>query len=145
MITSKKYSSKKISRKPMYVAIISSIVLLAICYPLFKKLTQHREVGREIDGLRREISDLESKGTELKDMIAYLQSDFYVEEQARENLNYKKDGEEVAVIKGMDNSVITDGTPAGISIASFPAESDFGRPFLPVENAQKWWAYFFKQ
>jgi len=110
-----------------FLALIGLIFLLLIIFPLAKTYTQKKMVENEIDGVKKEINDVESTNNDLKDMITYLQSDQSLEEQARLNLNLKKPGEKVIVIETPQSATSTDDTNKATD-----SESNF----------QKWWHYF---
>lgn len=111
-----------------FLAIIGLIFLLLIIFPLAKTYTQKRLVEKEIADVKQEISDFESTNQELKEMIAYLESDQSLEEQARLNLNLKKPGEKVIVIEASKNS---------------SGSEDINKTTAAENNFVKWWHYFF--
>lgn len=111
-----------------FLAIIGLFFLVAIIFPLARTYSQRRMVEKEIQDVKNQISDYEKQNQELTEMIAYLQSDQSLEEQARLNLNLKKPGEGVIVIKDKTNSVNE------INATSTPPTSS---------NLAKWWGYFF--
>lgn len=111
-----------------FLAIIGLIFLLLILFPLAKTYTQKRLVEKEIEEVRKEISDFESANAELKEMIAYLESGQSLEEQARLNLNLKKPGEKVIVVETLKNESSTD---------------DINKTTSAENNFAKWWQYFF--
>ena len=73
-------------------------------------------------------------------MINYLKSDQFVLEQARLNLNYKKDQENVAVIKNLENAEKTGDNKQVFNINEEKKENN---PFKN-SNAYKWWLFFTK-
>ena len=84
---------------------------------------------KEIADVQQEINDFENNNQELKDMIAYLESDQSLEEQARLNLNLKKPGEQVLIIEDSD-------------LKKNEAQSNSQEKL--VNNFVKWWRYFFE-
>lgn len=111
-----------------FLAIVGLVFLLLIVLPLAQTYTQKRLVEKEIDGVKKEISDFESTNQDLKEMISYLQSDQSLEDQARLNLNLKKPGETVIVIEAPKGSTTTD---------------DINKTTASETNFTKWWHYFF--
>jgi cell division protein FtsB len=57
------------------------------------------EFNDRIEVLRKEIQALEEKNAQLKAAIGETQNQDYAEQILRENLNYKKTGEDVLVVK----------------------------------------------
>ncbi len=111
-----------------FLVIIGLSFLILILFPLAKTYSQRKLVEQEINEVKKEISDFESKNQELKEMINYLQSDQSLEEQARLNLNLKKPGETVIVINEKKIATSTVNT------------DDEAKDF---SNLKKWWYYFF--
>ncbi|HMB65414.1 MAG TPA: septum formation initiator family protein, partial [Patescibacteria group bacterium] len=84
---------------PKFLALVAIVALVWLSFPLREKLQGKKEIDKEIQNLKQEISELENKNQDLEELTKYLQSDQFVEEQARMNLGLKKKGEEVVVIK----------------------------------------------
>jgi len=94
----------KIIFNNIFLSIIGLIVIVAISIPLAKNVSKQYEINNEVQNLKNEISDIEKKNSSLKDMLVYLESDQFAEEQARINLNYKKVGESLYVITDENKS-----------------------------------------
>jgi len=112
-----------------FLAVIGLVFLVIIILPLARAYSQRRLVTQEISDVQKQINDYESQNQNLKDMISYLQSDQSLEEQARLNLNMKKPGEQVVVIKEQ-------GGLSALGMATGPDTAAGG-------NFAKWWHYFF--
>ncbi len=111
-----------------FLAIIGLVFLVVIIFPLAKTYSQRRLVEKEIADVKSQINGFESQNRQLKDLVAYLQSDQSLEEQARLNLNLKKPGEGVIVVE--DKKIDIDETSATTTASA-------------GNNLQKWWHYFF--
>lgn len=91
-----------------------AIVLLALSYGLVKSTLDVYRGGKRLVGLEKELSELESRKTELEQEISYKQTDTYIEEKARNELNLIKPGESVFVVSGpgsegyLDKRVLSD-------------------------------------
>jgi len=118
----------RLSSSQRFLAIVGLIFLLLIIIPLAKTYSQRRLVEKEIADVQKEIAEFESNNQELQEMIAYLESDQSLEEQARLNLNLKKPGEEVIIIEDKD-----------LKKSQFQESSNQKQ----VSNFVKWWNYFF--
>jgi|GEM_PF-318708 len=110
-----------------FLAIIGLTFLVLIIFPLARTYSQKRIIEKEISDQQKQITDFENANKEMTDMIAYLNSDQSLEEEARLNLNLKKSGEQVVVIN--DNS-------SAASTSSLIAPSK-------KSNLAKWRDYFF--
>lgn len=135
---------------PLFRAIFSkqfllTVILIGLLFvfgvPLTKNWRQKRAIDREIAEMKQQVSELEHKNNSLKQILEYMQSDQFVEREARTNLNFKKPGEDVAVIQGQ-------AAPSATSLSSI-----FDLPPSPPEekdarvlgNVSKWLDYFFKK
>lgn len=112
--------------------IIGVLILSFILFPLSKKMTKQYRLNQEIEELNQEINRLEGHNNDFKNIITYLESDEFAEEEARTNLNLKKPGEDVVVIKTKDENVKDD-----ISINKT-------QNLKNIKNPENWWNYFFK-
>ncbi|HNU96070.1 MAG TPA: septum formation initiator family protein [Candidatus Magasanikbacteria bacterium] len=90
---------------------------------------QDYQVKKEIERLKKEFSVLETKKLRSLELLSYFQSDEFLEKRARLEMNLSKPGEQVAVIKGLNEE--TDGQ----------TENNVIKSNLP--NYKKWWNYFF--
>ncbi len=85
---------------------------------------------------------MENKNIDLNKFVSYLESDQFLEEQARLKLNLKGQGENVAVIKNAstDNQPSLEATSTIFDLTGL----NKAQPQKTVTNAQRWWKYFFK-
>jgi cell division protein FtsB len=135
---------KDIIDSPKTFFLVFLLVLVAMSVPLAKNINNRKRINAEIKSLEAEIKLTENKNGELNKLISYLESDQYIEEQARTNMGLKKDGEEVVVLKGLDQR--KQGTTAtGVANDTSP----FTVPGLEksknnksVSNPEKWLKYF---
>lgn len=135
---------KRIFLNPKLLALLGIIVIILISFPLAKNISRRHKVNEEIKQLEREISEIENKNSDLESFIKYLESDQFAEEQARLKLGFKKEGEEVAVVKegeggqraGKENNDLK-------NIFSIPGLERSEAPKTD-SNPGRWWRYFFK-
>lgn len=120
--------------------IIGFIVLILISIPLARSMSKRYRANDEINDLQKEIAELEGKNTELKDLIQYLNSDSFVEEQARLKLNYKKKDEEVFVIKNKEEGLQEELASKSDLLYFSDLKKD---KYLKETNLIKWRRYFF--
>lgn len=94
---------KKKTLKPFVFYIIFIIIFFALAAFFIStnwKIYQRRaELNNKITELEKELEDLEIKNKDFKENINYIQSQDYLEQAAREELDMKKPGEEVVVIQ----------------------------------------------
>lgn len=130
---------KSLFSKQFLFTLVLLGLLVLISFPLSKNWRQKRSIDKEIKGLELQAKELEGKNNNLKNVLDYMQSDQFVEKEARTKLNYKKPGESVVVIEGRPGE-----TPV---TATSPFEVPPEPPKIPelpaTINFNKWLDYFF--
>ncbi len=137
----KKGFTVKVITNPKFVFFLAVTSLILMAFPLSDKLENKSQIDREIENLEREIAKKENKNYELENLIKYLQSDQFVEDQARTSLGFKKEGEEVVVIQeeGQVAGAFEENKEEGLS-----RSSEYKEPSL-ASGFERWWNYFFGQ
>jgi len=127
-------------KSQLLVFLLLSGLLIVLVWPLVINLNKRSQLDREIEQLKTEVAKAESKNNDFKKMIEYLESNQFAEEQARLNLNLKKAGEKVAVIK--DDSTSVSAEPATVEqTESLGTEA----PYSYKIRVRQWLDYFFGQ
>jgi len=127
---------------PKALALVGLLVVILLSFPLARVVSRRYQVSEEIRQLEREIADIENKNKKLEDIVGYLGSDQFIEEQARLNLGLKKPEEEVAVIKTGDEKTDTPKQEDKDIIFDIPGLTK-NEPAKPLSNPRRWWRYFF--
>jgi cell division protein FtsB len=141
---SKKNKFTRIFANDKFLTLVGLVAIILISFPFAKNALKQYRLNNEINGFRKEIVDLQNKNSEFKKAISYLGSDQFAEEQARLNLNLKKPGEELTIIKNGAADLSQTSTAAGNSIFNFPGYNQENRLIEP-SNREKWFNYFFKR
>lgn len=123
----------KIIYSQVFLSFLGLVIIVFISIPLAKNLSKRYYVSQEIKDIEQEIEELELENKDLGKLISYLESEQFVEEQARLNLGLKKRGEEVVVIKEIEEVIET-----GFS-SDNPRENKEDNT-----NPERWLSYFFK-
>lgn len=118
-------------------------ILVLLGFPLYKNITRQYHASNEIKGLQKEIAGIESKQLKLNNLIEYLNSDEFVQKQARLNLNFMKPGEEVVVVSGADAAAAGPAAGPDEKLFTIPGLSRADPP-KKESNPEKWRDYFFK-
>ena len=127
-----KFTVKKIfSSKLFILAILVLAALLGLA--IGRSFLKRYQVNREVETLKAEIAKLETGNRDLSDLISYLQTDFFAEQEARLKLGLQKPGEKVAIIPSAETGV---GPELAISSGEEYNEKT-------LSNPRKWWRYFF--
>jgi len=121
-----------------------SIFLLLLAFiwlglVLTKTVYKRYQLNQEIESLKAEIEKTDKKEQELTKLMSYLDSSNYLEKEAREKLNLKKEGENVLMVS---ESELTSGLT---SSASQQAAIDNAKNPAVDNNFVKWWKFFFKK
>lgn len=103
-----------------------------------KMISQKQELEREIDNLKGEIEKLDKSSREFSQLMEYLKDPNYLEKEAKEKLNLKKEGENVVLVPEAGALEIA----AGLS-----KDQANGEPISvkPESNPMKWWKFFFER
>lgn len=119
------------------IAVIGMLILILIAVPIINNLNRRFRINKELQELNKEINEAEKRNKDLNNLISYLESEQFIENQARTNFNLKKQGEEVVIIKG-DNSIIKKN-----SENIYDIKTSAEQKIKNTSNPNKWWHYFF--
>ncbi len=104
------------------------ICFMLITFGYGRAYYQDYKVKEEIQALQNDVKKLEHKKLESMEILKYVTSDAFVEEKARTELNMKKPGENVVVIKNQ------------VEVENKGEKGDVENRVL--NNPTKWWYYF---
>jgi len=132
----------KIFFNQKFLTLLGLAVIILISFPFTKNTLKQYRINKEISEFKKEIFDLQNKNIDLKNFVSYLESDQFVEEQARLNLGLKKPGEEVLVVKNEigEASVRTSSSSPIFNIPGYEKMNSE----LNDSNFKKWLDYFFR-
>lgn len=135
----KQFWLRRAFNSPHTLLILLIIFIFLISIPLAKNVQQRHGVSGEIRALQQEIADNEAKKSKLLDSITYLDSKEFAEEQARLNLDLKKPGEQVAVVRSNNKEMVV-----GNKVTELLSKPSL-RDETPVRdsNSRLWYKYFF--
>jgi cell division protein FtsB len=111
--------------------LILFLLAVFLIFSYIRAYYQESRVRSEIDTLHEEVETLEAKKIKTVEILKYVQSQAFVEEKARTELNLLKPGEKMAII------------PSG------SIKTDIGQPeqdllkWSNVKNPIKWFKFFF--
>jgi len=138
--TIKKILASKITLFVLLLGFIwLSVQLVNVFYRKYK-------LNKEIEDLKAQISSSEKSNRQISAMLDYLSSQNFLEKEAREKLNMKREGEEVVIIEPPKESA------TGTTEIMTQAEAQNNTGLAPQQekpredsNFVKWWKYFFRQ
>ncbi|MBI4415097.1 MAG: septum formation initiator family protein [Candidatus Kerfeldbacteria bacterium] len=108
-----------------------SILLVILVVGIARELLHRYEVQGQVEKLKKQIEELESKKTTLTDLLSELKSPLFQEQEAREKLGKAKPGETVVIVPITNESAQGTAAPAN------------GEATSHGSNPVRWWRYFF--
>lgn len=83
-------------KKSVFILIL--LLVLTIFYSLARQIYESLQTGERLDNQVEELSELQHRNAELKKKLEKVQTQEFIEEQARNKLNLAKEGETVVII-----------------------------------------------
>ncbi|NMB91276.1 septum formation initiator family protein [candidate division WWE3 bacterium] len=90
------------SKVTKFKYMLGTLILFIVSISLIKSSFQVFKSKNRLDVIKREVAELEMEKEQLEQDIKYKQTEEYIEEKARNNLNLVKPGEKVYVVVGED-------------------------------------------
>jgi len=118
---------------------LSLLAFIWLGLVLTKTVYKKYQLNQEIESLKVEIAKMDKKEQELTKLIDYLGSQDYLEKEAREKLNLKKEGESVLMVSETELAKELSDSSNQESVVS--NEEKIARE----NNLIKWWKFFFKR
>ncbi len=117
-----------------FVAIVVITVCLFLVIDFGRRTASNYQIKAEESRLEAELADSQRQRADLQARLTYVQSDAYVEEIARTQLKWAREGETVVVVMATPQAepqAPADGQPAAIN------------GVIPGSPWQAWWLLFF--
>ena len=114
------------------LVIVGSVISVFMAINLVKAYTENKAIQDRINTLELNRDLVVAENKQLEETLTYVQSSYYVEKQARDQLNMKRPGEEVVSLPP-ERVVPEDDVPTAEDIARIEQSS----------NPQKWFDFFF--
>jgi cell division protein FtsB len=128
----KELNAKRILSSKLFL-FLGIIILGFLIFSFGRKFLESREIDGEIKEAGDEIAILEAKNNELKDFLDFLNTDTFLEQEARLKFNLQKPGESVVIIPGIGEKGEDERSKTEVA-----ADNE------ALSNPGKWWNYFFK-
>jgi cell division protein FtsB len=126
---------KFLTSRPFLFVLILAFIWLSLV--LIKTIYKKYELNREINNLKAEIEKMDKSGQEMNQLLDYFSSQSFLEKEAKEKLNLRKEGESVVMVseEAVNQELITLQATSSAKEGSFEKKNNF----------LKWWEYFFKK
>lgn len=123
------------------IIILEVLVLGYFMFNVGQEMLKKQGIEAEISHLENEIGKLEKDKNDLNALLSYVQTDAFVEQEAREKLNLAKDGESLVLLPEADSTGFGAPTPQEGIVDNYSQSVE-----TPVKksNLVKWWQYFFE-
>jgi hypothetical protein len=120
---------------PQLTLLVVCVVSVYFIIGFFGKSAESYRINQRAAAVRKEIAVLEAQNSKLKERVAYLSTDGFVETTARDKLNLIKPG---------DHSLVTiDAEPQVAGVAPPPDPTEAARLFPGVGHRDDWIALLF--
>lgn len=123
------FSLKKILNWKILI-VVNLTILFFLSFNFIKGYNRNRELNVEIKKLEAMAKEVEAKNLDILNLAKYLDTEEFLENEARVKLGFKKPGEEAIVVD----------MPDGAS-----ATSTKNKKGEELKNYERWWLYFFKR
>ena len=124
-----------IQQPSWWIVLIAGGLFLTFSVAIVRELMNGHQVRQQVQRLQEQVATAQQRQSQLQDLIDYLGSPTFQEQEARLKLGLKKTGEQVIVVPSTNTPVNSDSS----SIDTQPISTN-GKPSSPP---QRWWNYFF--
>ena len=129
-----------------YAFIVHTILILLIAFSFGREVIRRRSVDQEIRSLQQQSASLQAQNNTISNLRSAVQTESFIEREARLKLDLKKPGERLLIIKGLDESDKKEQTnDKSSTVDSFGSASDLAETKKTLANSTKWWYYFFNK
>ena len=126
-----------------FLSIVNVLLILFLSIALGREIVRSQDIQKDIDALQAEADELATKNLAMKEFRTAMQTESFIEREARLKLGMKKPGEKVVIVKEAqeidetEEVVENPDDPLGLVIDSESAPQ--------LANTTKWWYYFFNK
>ncbi len=126
--------------------VVNVIILFFFVLAFGKEFARNYTIQREINELQAQADTLAARNLEVAELAQAIQTESFIEREARLKLGLSKPGEQVVVV---DEGGVGQAMDAGVTAVEqaqalmAAAASEEGETYTDVANQTKWWYYFF--
>ncbi len=125
--------------------VVNAVVLVFLFVSFGREFVRNRQIQGDIADLQAQADALAIRNLEISELHTALQTESYIEREARLKLGMKKPGEQVVVVQRppAGESGTGEGSPPEEAADPFQQLKDASAEGETVANPAKWWYYFF--
>ncbi len=124
-----------IKQPSWWIVVIGGVLFISFSVAIVRELINSHNVRQQVQRLHSEVAVEQKRQQQLQDLIDYLGSPTFQEQEARLQLGLKKSDEQVIVVPP-NNSNLSTNTPGA-------ASGNTEQTKTPLSHPQRWWEYFF--
>jgi cell division protein FtsB len=128
-----------------YLIAINLVIIVLLSLSLGREVVRNYEIQSEIYQLQAQAESLAVKNSEISELYTAIQTESYIEREARLKLGMKKPGESVVVVQDAGQERVVSETEEGQVLESGGILFIEDVPREEVANVYKWWYYFFNK
>ena len=125
--------------------VVNLVIIVLLSLSLGRELVRNTDIQHDINQLQEESNDLAARNLQISELSIAMQTESYIEREARLKLGMKKQGENVVIVKENLVGVSSEGGKEENSQLQDPLRVLEERRDLNkhISNTAKWWYYFF--
>ena len=124
--------------------LVNGVLVLFLGVALGREFFHAREIQKQIDQLESQAQSLANKNIALSELQTAIQTQSFIEREARLKLGMKKPGEQVVIVQDdARTSTVSTKTQANPSDPLGLVDESGTSP--RIQNSTKWWYYFFRK
>lgn len=125
--------------------LVNLCIILIICFSFGREFIRGRDIAKQIQTLQKQSQELQTQHLAIADLKNAVQTETFVEQEARLKLGLKKPGETVVIVKNENTSGggSGGGVQNGQKMLDHSLSGSEGQKSLA--NSRKWWYYFFNK
>jgi len=124
-----------------FLVVVNVVIIVFLGLTFGREFFRSREIQSEISKLQSQADTLASRNIALSELQTAIQTESFIEREARLKLGMKKPGEEVVVIQEGNGEESQDGQEDKTDPLNLVLD-DQSEP-TRIANSTKWWYYFF--
>lgn len=125
-----------------FLFVVNLVIIVFLSLSLGREVVRNKTIQSEIHTLEQQVVALTGENSKIGELQSALQSESYIEREARLKLGMKKPGEQVVVIQDSESQMNGNSGPGSSTDPLGLVISD-EEEIEKLANSSKWWYYFF--